>query len=525
MAFADGTQGTASTTIPDTDPPSVPTNLTATAVSTSQIDLSWNASTDNVGVTGYRIYRGGTHIATSSGSSYSDTGLSAATSYTYAVSAYDAAGKVSNQSTSASATTDGSAGRVIHIYPGTNVFGPAVPSLAAGDTLIVHEGTYLETNRMSIQVEGTSGSPIVIRGADGESKPVITRPGEASVQNTINIEGSATYVTIKGLEITGNGGDGVKIMGNVSYLTLEDLYIHDVDVGIGTHTSIHHITIRKNHITRTGINGGTGEGMYIGCHGGDCSIQDSVIENNWIHDNLPGTSQGDGIEIKYGSYNNTIRDNVIYNMSYPGIFVYGHGGTGGVNTVEGNVIWNCLEGIYAVSDAVVRNNFVFNSGTGLSLYPHAAVPVMENVTAVNNTLYDNDDGVYIRWGSASNMGLANNAIYSAGKRAVNSDSVISPASAAVRSNYVEGGMGGEAVDDVKFLDGGPYSSAFVNASGNDFWPKSNSPLRNNANASYSPVYDFNGTSRTSPFDVGAYETQGLAENPGWKITEGFKELP
>ena len=93
------------TTLADTTPPTTPTNLTATAVSSSQINLSWNASTDNVAVTGYRIYRGGTQIATSTTTSYSNTGLTPSTTYTYTVAAYDAAGNVSPQSPSVSATT------------------------------------------------------------------------------------------------------------------------------------------------------------------------------------------------------------------------------------------------------------------------------------------------------------------------------------------------------------------------------------------------------------------------------------
>jgi len=90
---------------PDTTAPSVPTGLTATVVSSSQINLSWTGSTDNVGVTGYRIFRGGTQFATTSTTSYADTGLSASTTYSYNVAAFDAAGNVSAQSSPASATT------------------------------------------------------------------------------------------------------------------------------------------------------------------------------------------------------------------------------------------------------------------------------------------------------------------------------------------------------------------------------------------------------------------------------------
>ena len=57
----------------------------ATTISTSQINLSWNASSDNIGVTGYRIYRDSTQIATTSNTTYQDTGLSSSTTYSYTV--------------------------------------------------------------------------------------------------------------------------------------------------------------------------------------------------------------------------------------------------------------------------------------------------------------------------------------------------------------------------------------------------------------------------------------------------------
>jgi len=79
--------------------PSTPANLQATAISTSQINLSWNTSSDNIGVTGYKIYRDGIQVADVSNTAYQDTGLSSSTTYSYTVSAYDAAGNESSQST------------------------------------------------------------------------------------------------------------------------------------------------------------------------------------------------------------------------------------------------------------------------------------------------------------------------------------------------------------------------------------------------------------------------------------------
>ena len=97
-----------STTGGDTTPPSTPSNLAVTGVTASSAALSWSPSTDNVGVSGYRVYRNGTQVGTTTGTTYTDTGLSASTQYKYTVAAYDAAGNVSSQSSSVTATTSAS---------------------------------------------------------------------------------------------------------------------------------------------------------------------------------------------------------------------------------------------------------------------------------------------------------------------------------------------------------------------------------------------------------------------------------
>lgn len=83
----------------DTVKPSVPTNFSATAISNSQINLSWSPSTDNIGVTGYDIYRNNAKIASRvTSTNFGDTGLVAGTQYTYYVVAYDAAGNAAASS-------------------------------------------------------------------------------------------------------------------------------------------------------------------------------------------------------------------------------------------------------------------------------------------------------------------------------------------------------------------------------------------------------------------------------------------
>src|SRR6266478_5796804 len=90
--------------VADTTPPSTPTGLTGAAAGSTGANLSWNASTDNVGVTGYIVRRNGVQVETPATTSFADTGLSAATTYSYTVAARDAAGNISPNSTSVSIT-------------------------------------------------------------------------------------------------------------------------------------------------------------------------------------------------------------------------------------------------------------------------------------------------------------------------------------------------------------------------------------------------------------------------------------
>ena len=117
----------------DTTAPSEPSGLSATAATSVEIALAWTASTDDVGVTGYRVERcqgaGCTNfaqIATPTITSVNDTGLTASTSYSYRVLATDAAGNLSGYSNVASATTS---------PPGPTV------SLAANPTSVASGGS------------------------------------------------------------------------------------------------------------------------------------------------------------------------------------------------------------------------------------------------------------------------------------------------------------------------------------------------------------------------------------------------
>lgn len=117
---------TLTTTVADTTAPTAPTNLTASGTTQTSTNLSWTASTDNVGVSGYNVYRNGSLLATVTGTSYTATGLTASTTYSFFVRAKDAAGNISGNSNTVSVTTQSA--------PAPDTTAPSAPILSASGT-------------------------------------------------------------------------------------------------------------------------------------------------------------------------------------------------------------------------------------------------------------------------------------------------------------------------------------------------------------------------------------------------------
>jgi chitodextrinase len=117
----------------DTTAPTAPSTLRATGASDTTVGMTWNASTDNVGVSGYEIFRGGTLIATTTAASYTDTGLNPSTAYVYTVRAVDAAGNRSGMSNTDTGTT-------LAPTPTADTTAPTAPStlraVGASDTTV-----------------------------------------------------------------------------------------------------------------------------------------------------------------------------------------------------------------------------------------------------------------------------------------------------------------------------------------------------------------------------------------------------
>jgi len=181
-----------SQTPPATTPPTAPTGLTAAPVSSSQIDLSWGASTDNTGVTGYRVERcqgaGCTsfvQVGTPTGTSFSDTGLIATTTYSYRVRATGAAGNLGAYSTVASATT-------LTIPPATGLVAAYAFNETSGTTASDSSGngnTGLLTNG-AVFAPGKNGNAVSLDGVnayvDLGTPPALQITGSLTLSAWIN---------------------------------------------------------------------------------------------------------------------------------------------------------------------------------------------------------------------------------------------------------------------------------------------------------------------------------------------------
>lgn len=152
----------------DTTAPTTPAGLTATAASSTQLNLAWTASTDAVGVAGYKVYVGNTLIGTSATASFSALNLTASTQYCYTVKAYDAAGNISSATAQVCATTPAaSASPAASMQTTLNTFtsfwATTLPSSTDSSLLALFGSTFLEDGQsLSLWLPGMATDTTLI---------------------------------------------------------------------------------------------------------------------------------------------------------------------------------------------------------------------------------------------------------------------------------------------------------------------------------------------------------------------------
>jgi chitodextrinase len=211
---------TASAATLDATPPTAPSNLSATPASQTQINLTWTAATDNVGVTGYRVERcqGAScstfaQIATPSATSFNDTGLTAGTSYSYQVRAVDAASNLGAFSSVASATT----------LPPPPV-APSGVSATPGNAQAVLSWSAV-AGASSYNVYTSPTSPVTTGG----TKTTVSTPGAtlSALTNGTPIYAAVTAVNVSGESPLSSGVCAVPTTASTSGVTLYDPLCED----------------------------------------------------------------------------------------------------------------------------------------------------------------------------------------------------------------------------------------------------------------------------------------------------------
>jgi hypothetical protein len=207
----------------DITPPTAPTKLTATPISSSQINVSWTGSTDNVGVTGYYVYRNSAQVGNVTAVlSFQDTGLNPGTTYSYTVAAYDAAGNVSVKSTVAKGTTLGSgANPVVSVTApanGATVSGTITLSANATDSAgITGVQFQIDSVNLGSQVTGsgptysTSWNTTTVANGSHTVTAIATDSGNRMASSSVTVTVSNTVSS--GLVISGVSANSVTSSG------------------------------------------------------------------------------------------------------------------------------------------------------------------------------------------------------------------------------------------------------------------------------------------------------------------------
>jgi chitodextrinase len=252
----------------DTQAPTMPTNLHSTGVTSTSVSLAWTASTDNVGVTGYRVYRngGGTPVATVTSTSYTDTGLTPSTLYSYTVDAIDAAGNASAKTGSINATTSAPADTQAPSIPGN-------PHSTGSTSTTISIDWNASTDNV-----GVVGYKIY---RNGSSTALASVPSPGFSDSGLTPSTNYTY-RITAYDAAGNESATSTVVSVTTQASPGDTQAPSIPNGLSSpsHTDT---TVTLTWNASTDNSGGTGVGGYnIYRNGG---LLDSTTDTNYTDDN------------------------------------------------------------------------------------------------------------------------------------------------------------------------------------------------------------------------------------------------
>ncbi|MFC5469025.1 fibronectin type III domain-containing protein [Cohnella suwonensis] len=518
----------------DTQAPTAPANLSATAVSSSGIDLTWTASTDNVGVTAYKVFRDNAQIGTTAATSYSDTGLSSSTTYAYKVQAYDAAGNLSADSNSASATTSMAPISCDITIPNNSTVEYDADTLSAqpGDTVCIAAGQRGKLKFVDFQ--GTAAQPITFINYGGLVD--ISHSSHAFIFSNskyFRVTGTGDPSYAYGIKVNShtNGGSAVVINSFSTNYEIDHIeasannggfagFLLKTETSCDVATQQGHFTQYDTRVHHNYIHDVGGEGIYAGmsyylgdtrfnCDGiaGNDTIYPHTLEGVRIYDNVVTDSGREGIQIGSATddvevYGNQVLRYGLANVTYQDKAFEINPGTRGK----------------------FYNNFV-KQGTGIGIH-NQGLPGTE---IFNNIVVDaGGDGIYsqdqLRANDPNNttdgMHFWNNTIINSGGNGLQVRNQLAGPGSVYNNLIVDTNLGGSSY--ILYVGTGTWTSddnltyasigtpLFVDAAGGNYRLQSGSPAVDQGTnlSSQGVVFDFDDEARPQGlgFDVGAFES-------------------
>jgi hypothetical protein len=362
--------------------PSVPSNLTGTATaSTPGVTLSWGAAPPaaNCTLSAYDVFRGGTEIGSSTAPSYTDSHVTAGSTYEYSVDAIDTSGHSSAQSPSVSVNvpSTGAGTSAVMVTDGSEL-ASALAAATPGQTIKLADGTY--SGNFVTTASGTASSPIILTG----SRQAILASSKIGSGYVLHLTGSdhwqltgfsvtgaqkgivldkSSYDTINGVQVYGVGDEGIHLREGSSYDLVENCYVHNTGLGTAKY----------------------GEGIYVGSAVKNWPAFETATDqygnkvdasdNDSLLDNTVTNTGAEDIDTKEGTLNGTISGNA---LSDPGqgaaaIDVKGNHYTVSSNVISGATtdhgaieIWELVAG-YG-EDSTITANKLGSTGSAVGVY-------------------------------------------------------------------------------------------------------------------------------------------------------------
>lgn len=283
----------------------------------------------------------------------------------------------------------------------------AVKALRPGDQLELGGGRYEMVGFWNISLAGQPGSPIRIVARPGERVEIFRK---STAYNLLDVgtpsHGPARFLEISGIVFSG-GSIGIRLH-RCRNIWIDRCEIQQTD---GPALTANTAPTSALFLTRNLIHhtAGTGEGLYLGAHDGKSVMSRSVIALNRIHH--CGGSQGDGIEVKQGSWGNRIVGNDVRDTRGPCLILYGTAGRK-PNVLEDNLCLGSGDNVVQVQgEAIVRRNLIVDGLYGLHTHDHVGKTRDLIVTA--NTIITTADATDLEsWDRRPGMVFTGNVVFS-----------------------------------------------------------------------------------------------------------------